>query len=82
MPVIVEWTYADGTKEIERIPAEIWRQNELQVTKVFAKDKEVVNIVIDPNFETADVEVDNNIFPKKPVDSKLDEFKAKGGSGE
>ena len=82
MPVIIEWTYADGTKEIERIPAEIWRQNELQVTKVFAKDKEVVNIVIDPNFETADVEVDNNVFPKKATDSKLDEFKAKGGSGE
>ena len=69
-----------GTKEIERIPAEIWRQNELQVTKVFSKDKEVVNIVIDPNFETADVEVDNNVFPKKAADSKLDAFKSKDGS--
>ena len=80
MPLIIEWTYEDGTKEIERIPAEIWRQNELQVTKVFSKDKEVVNIVIDPNFETADVEVDNNVFPKKVADSKLDAFKSKDGS--
>jgi hypothetical protein len=41
MPVIIQWTYADGTKEIERIPAEIWRLNEKKVNKVFIKDKEV-----------------------------------------
>lgn len=81
MPVIIEWTYKDGTKEIQRIPAEIWRQNEVEVTKVFAKVKEVVNIVIDPNLETADVEVANNVFPKKPATSKFDEFKAKSDSG-
>lgn len=80
MPVIIEWTYKDGTKEIERIPAEIWRRNEVQVTKVFMKDKEVTNIVIDPNLETADVEVENNVFPKKPVDSKFDKFKANEGN--
>ena len=39
MPVIIEWTYKDGTKEIERIPAEIWRVNEKKITKVFVKDK-------------------------------------------
>ena len=76
MPVIIEWTFADGTKELERIPAEIWRQNELEVTKVFMKDKQVTNIVIDPKLETADVEVENNVFPKKPVDSNFDKFKS------
>jgi hypothetical protein len=80
MPVIIEWTFADGTKELERIPAEIWRQNEVEVTKVFMKDKQVTNIVIDPQLETADVEVENNVFPKKPVDSNFDKFKS--GSGE
>ena len=25
MPIIIEWTYKDGTKEIERIPAQVWR---------------------------------------------------------
>ena len=49
MPVIIEWTYKDGTKEIERIPAEIWRVNEHKVTKVFVKEKEVTNVVLDPN---------------------------------
>jgi hypothetical protein len=37
MPVIIEWTFKDGSKEIERLPAEIWRLNETRVTKVFAK---------------------------------------------
>jgi len=75
MPVIIEWTYADGTKEIERLPAEIWRLNESQVTKVFAKDKEVTNISLDPNLETADVKTENNHFPKRAAESKFDKFK-------
>lgn len=75
MPVIIEWTYKDGSKEIERIPAEIWRINETKVTKVFAKDKEVVNVVIDPSNETADISLDNNSFPKKNQTSKFDELK-------
>jgi hypothetical protein len=77
MPVIIEWTYKDGTKELERIPAEIWRTNESKVTKVFVKDKEVVNIVIDPNSEIADVTADNNKFPKVAQPSKFDELKKK-----
>jgi len=76
-PVIIEWTYKDGSKEIERIPAEIWRLNEREVTKVFVKDKEVANIVIDPNKETADVNTNNNIFPKKEAISQFEEFKKK-----
>jgi Peptidase family M1 domain len=78
MPVIIEWTYKDGSKEIERIPAEIWRANESTVTKVFAKDKEVINIVLDPMKETADINTDDNIFPKVIQPSKFDELKKKG----
>ena len=65
----------DGSKEIERIPAEIWRINENEVVKVFVKEKEVVNIVLDPNFELADVEMNNNVFPKKTTESRFDQFK-------
>jgi len=75
MPIIVEWTFKDGSKEIERLPAEIWRINETQVTKVFVKEKEVVNIVLDPNAELADVDVTNNMFPKAAPPSKFDQFK-------
>ena len=74
-PVIIEWTYADGDKEVQKIPAEIWRRDESQVTKTFFKDKEVVNITIDPNEETADVNVEDNHFPKRAEDSKFDKFK-------
>lgn len=78
-PIIIEFTYKDGTKEVEKLPAEIWRYNEQKVTKVFVKDKEVVNIELDPNAETADIEVENNFFPKREVKSKFEEFKEKEG---
>lgn len=77
MPVIIEWTFKDGSKEIERLPAEIWRINETKVTKVFEKDKEVVNVVIDPLKETADINAEDNIFPRVIQPSKFDELKKK-----
>lgn len=77
MPVIIEWTYKDGTKEIERIPAEIWRTNESTVTKVFMKEKEVTKIVLDPKEETADISTGDNVFPKSAAVNKFDEIKKK-----
>ena len=74
-PVIIEWTFKDGSREIERIPAEIWRENETEVKKVFLKEKEVVNIMIDPNLETADIDVRDNVFPKRATESKFDKIK-------
>ena len=74
-PVIIEWTYKDGSKEIEKIPAEIWRLNEKEVKKVFVKEKEVVNVVIDPKQETADVNITDNVFPKRAAESKFDQLK-------
>lgn len=77
MPVIVEWTFKDGSKEIETIPAEVWRINESQMKKVFVKEKEVANVMIDPNLQTADVNIEDNIFPKVETESKFDSFKKK-----
>ncbi|MEQ8304154.1 MAG: M1 family metallopeptidase [Cyclobacteriaceae bacterium] len=77
MPVIIEWTYKDGTKEIERLPAEIWRTNEQKISKVFVKNKEVASIVLDPQNETADINMDNNVFPKVDKPSKFEELKKK-----
>ena len=74
-PLIIEWTYADGTKELEKIPAEIWRTNETEIKKVFMKEKQVTNVVIDPNQDTGDVDNANNTFPRKPVESKFDQLK-------
>ncbi len=74
-PVIIEWTFADGTKEIEKIPAEIWRVNENEVKKVFMKEKEVTNVVIDPNNDSGDTNLSDNVFPKKPTENKFDQLK-------
>jgi hypothetical protein len=82
MPVIIEWTYKDGSKELEKIPAEIWRINERQVTKVFVKDKEVAAVMIDPDLETADINIEDNIFPKAKQPSRFDEFRrSRQGTG-
>ena len=75
MPVILQWTFEDGTTEIERIPVEIWRKNENRFTKVFVKDKVVTGIVLDPYKETADVDESNNNWPVKEVPSQFQVFK-------
>ncbi|MFN5555979.1 MAG: M1 family metallopeptidase [Chryseotalea sp.] len=75
MPVILEWTYKDGSKEIDRLPAEIWRVNESRITKVFVKEKEVVKVVLDPKLETSDINITDNVFPKVETTSKIDQLK-------
>lgn len=75
MPIIIEWTFADGSKEVDRIPAYIWRKNENKVTKVFAKDKEVVAVQLDPYRETADIDENNNSWPRKAKPSRFELFK-------
>ena len=77
MPIIIEWTFKDGSKEIERLPAEIWRTNEKTVTKVFVKEKEVSAVVLDPQKETADINTVDNVFPKVEASTKFDELKKK-----
>lgn len=77
MPIIIEWTYKDGTKEIERIPAQVWRKNESHLTKVFIKDKEVASIKLDPNRETADIDESNNSWPVVQSENRFEVFKAK-----
>ena len=76
MPIIAEYTYKDGSKERKIYPAQIWRYNDNEITKVVKTDKEIVNITIDPDLETADVDSSNNSFPTK-LDSKFDKFKNK-----
>ncbi len=63
MPIIVEWTFKDGTKEVDRLEAQVWRKNEQKVTRVFLKNKEVASVRLDPMRETADINEDNNHWP-------------------
>jgi len=78
MPLILEITFEDGTKQTERIPAEIWRLNNEKVNKVFAFDKAVKSIILDPNLETTDIDTDNNYYPRIVSPSKFELFKQKG----
>jgi len=75
MPIILEFTFKDGSKEVIRIPAEIWKKNHENVSKVFAFKKEVVGVELDPFLETADVDLTNNAWPRKVQPSKFELFK-------
>ena len=75
MPIIIEFTFEDGTKEIQRIPAEIWRKNNYKVTKVFFFEKKVKQITLDPYLETADTDTYNNNYPRKMVPTRFEQHK-------
>ena len=74
MPIIIEFEYEDGSKERKQYPAQIWRENDTEVTKVFPSTKAISKITIDPNKETADVNITNNSWPKA-TESKFSKFK-------
>ena len=84
MPLIVGLEYEDGEMEVRRIPAEIWRMSEPEVTKVFVTDRPVTRIVLDPYLETADVDMSDNYWPPRPTPTRFEVFKQKerGGSSE
>jgi hypothetical protein len=65
MPLIIEFTFSDGSTEVRRIPAEIWRIYEDKVSKVFIFDKEVKSFRLDPFLETADTDLYNNAWPRE-----------------
>ena len=78
MPIIVEFTFADGTKETQKLSAQIWRKNENKVTSVFLTNKKAVSIQLDPMRETADIDESNNKWPNVLAPSKFTMFKMKG----
>ncbi len=80
MPIILQFTFEDESKELVRIPAEIWRRHEEKVSKVFIFDQKVKSIALDPFLETADTDVNNNSWPQKQAPTKFDLFKNKGSS--
>lgn len=79
MPIILELTFEDGTTEEMRIPAEIWRRTPKAVSKLIVteKDKELVSVTVDPHWETADVDVENNHYPRQIIPSRIEAYKSK-----
>ena len=76
-PLIIRATFADGTSEVIRIPAEIWRFDNQTVSKVFIFDKEVVAFQLDPFLETADCNVDDNSYPAVKQATRFQLFEQK-----
>jgi len=76
MPLILQFEYQDGSKEIRRIPAEIWKMSEPTVTKVFVTSQPASQITLDPMLETADVDMDDNFWPPRPQPTRFELFKS------
>jgi aminopeptidase N len=75
MPILLEFEYVDGSKEVVRIPAEIWKRNDKQVSKVFITEKELVRVTLDPFLETADVDRNNNYWPPRVEPTRFQLYK-------
>ncbi|MEM6639935.1 MAG: M1 family metallopeptidase [Pseudomonadota bacterium] len=81
MPILLQLTYADGGTERLDLPAEIWRRYPDRVKKLIVTDRELTQVVVDPNWETADTDVENNHFPRRIVPSRIEMFKTPDREG-
>lgn len=77
MPIILEFTFVDNSTEKVHIPAEIWKMNYKNVSKLFIFEKELKEINLDPNLETADVDRSNNYWPPRIEKNRFTLFKEK-----
>ncbi|MDQ3633579.1 MAG: M1 family metallopeptidase [Acidobacteriota bacterium] len=77
MPVILKVEYVDGTSEEIRIPAQIWRYDNFNVSKLIVTKKEAKAIILDPNLETADTDLTNNFFPRRTLPTRFQVFKSR-----
>lgn len=77
MPILVELAFEDGTSETHTFPVQIWRKNNQTASRVFATEKPVKKITLDPKLLTADIDTSNNTWPKGEVKDKFDTLEKK-----
>ena len=75
MPIILEFTFEDGSKLNDKISAQIWRKNEKSVSKTYFFDKKLKSIQLDPMKETADIDTSNNFWGTFSEPTKFQVFK-------
>lgn len=68
---------SNGSTEHMKLPAEIWNQNSKKASKLLIRDKEITPLAIDAKWETADVDVNNNYWPARPIKSRFELYKRK-----
>ena len=79
MPILLELTYNNGKQDHLYIPAEIWRRSPNHVSKLLVTDrgKELKSVLIDAGWDTADVDIENNHYPRQIIASRIEAFKKK-----
>ena len=81
MPIILEFTFEDGTKLRDKRAAQVWRSNEKNVSLTYYFDKKLKSVQLDPMKETADIDTSNNFWGEIPApESKFQVFKQKQGA--
>ena len=65
MPVVLKATYDDDSTEEIRLPATIWRRNPESVSRMIFSKKKLTKLELDPHREIADVDIENNYFPRR-----------------
>ncbi|CAG4988525.1 hypothetical protein DYBT9275_00101 [Dyadobacter sp. CECT 9275] len=75
MPVIIKMEFEDGTDSVATFPAEIWRFNDAGVSKVISTNKKVVQWTLDPYQQIADIDTENNSFPRIPKPTRFQIFR-------
>jgi len=68
MPLILEVAHTDGTSRTLRLPAEIWRKGDREISKLIISRKPIASIEFDPGDELADLDRHNNRFPRLPME--------------
>lgn len=80
MPIILEFTFEDGSKLRDKRAAQVWRHNEKNVSLTYFFDKKLKSVQLDPMKETADIDTTNNFWGEVPAPtSKFQVFKQKQG---
>ena len=74
-PIVIEISYRDGSKELLTIPAEIWRRNSREVSKLLMTEREIESIELDPRKQMADADASDNHFPPRIESSRFRLFK-------
>ena len=81
MPIIFDAEFKDGSTKRYIVPAEIWTRDNKKVTRMVITEKEIAKVVLDPQLETADVDLGNNHFPPAIVKSRFEVFKSSRRGG-
>ena len=81
MPLILEVTFEDESTEVLRIPAEVWIKSETKFSKVMIFDKKAVKIELDPFYEMADTDRDNNFWPAAKQESRFEGYQQRRQRG-